>query len=96
MPRINDLEAYKKKYGTYPQTNNFYVACSYDALIIIRDAINHCRKVDTDCIKQYLYNLKDWQGTAGSLSFDQNGDAVTSVGLHYFNEQGEEIWEVLE
>ncbi len=90
------LESYKKKYGAYPQTNNFYVACSYDALIIIRDAINHCKKVDTDCIKQYLYNLKDWQGTAGSLSFDQNGDAITSVGLHYFNEQGEEIWEILE
>ena len=89
------LELYKEKYGDYPKTNNFHVACSYDTVFIIKDALEHCGKVDPECIKNYLYNLKNLQGPAGSVTFDNNGDAITTIGLHYFDEKGNEVWKEL-
>lgn len=87
------LELYKEKFGEYPQATNFQVACSYDALFTIKDAIESCGNVDTNCIKQFLYELEDWEGAAGKLSFDENGDPITTIGLHYFDNDGNEIWE---
>lgn len=50
-----------------------YMAPSYDALYIIKEAIE---KVGYDSvkIKDYLYTVKDRKGLSGVLSFDSNGD----------------------
>lgn len=64
------LENYKQKYGSYPQTNYFYAASSYDSIYILRDAFQECDSEDIDCIKYFLYNLKEWNGASGRISFD--------------------------
>jgi branched-chain amino acid transport system substrate-binding protein len=91
------LEAYRLKYGNYPQTNYFYVASSYDGLMLIVDALKSCDYVeDVECLKNFLYNTKDWEGVSGKISFDSNGDAITQIAVHYYNDEGDEIWEELE
>jgi len=97
QPKTNAfLEAYKAKYGEYPTSSTFQAASSYDGLFVIRDAIEHCQDVNTECIRDYLYGLKDWQGAGGSLSIDENGDAMTTIGLHYFDNDGNEVWQAIE
>jgi branched-chain amino acid transport system substrate-binding protein len=93
----NFLEAYRLKYGSYPQTNYFYVASSYDGLMLIVDAFKSCNYAeDVECIKNFLYNIKNWEGASGKISFDSNGDAITQIAVHYYNDEGNEIWEEVE
>jgi hypothetical protein len=40
-----------------------------------------------------LYNLKNWEGTIGSISFNEYGDIETGVMLDYFDSDGNEIFE---
>jgi branched-chain amino acid transport system substrate-binding protein len=90
------IKNYKAVYGVLPPTNLAYLTSSYDSLYVIKDAMESCKSAtDNECIKNFLYNLKDWEGAAGLLSFDKNGDAFTPIGLHYFDEKGEEIWKEL-
>lgn len=89
------LETYKQKYGDYPKTNYFYAANSYDGVFLIKDIIEQCKAVNVECIREKFTHTKKWEGTAGSYSFDQNGDAITTIGLHYFDTNGKEIWEEL-
>src|SRR5205807_8392634 len=42
-PAFQTMEsAYEKKYGAAPQTNNSFVASSYDRVFLIKDAIETC------------------------------------------------------
>lgn len=90
------LDAYNEEYGEYPDVNNYFVTSSYDAVYLIKDAIEYCDGVNVECMKNFLYSTKDWEGSAGKLSFDENGDALSSYALHYFDSNGNEIWEVVE
>jgi branched-chain amino acid transport system substrate-binding protein len=88
------IESYKQKYGDLPPTNLFYLTSSYDAVYLVKEAIEACESErDVECIKNYLYSIKDWVGASGSLTIDENGDALTSVALHYFDHDGQEHWE---
>lgn len=48
---------------------------AYDATNIITDAVRKCSD-NIGCVKQYLYSLKNYQGIAGTYSFDENGDVT--------------------
>jgi len=87
------LQEYNTKYEQNPQTDYFFVASSYDALYLIKDAIESCSGDEVECLKNFLYSVEDWEGAAGTVSFDENGDVLSSLGLHYFDSDGEEIWE---
>lgn len=50
-----------------------YMAPTYDALFIIKEAIEKVGE-DPVKIKDYLYTVKGRKGLAGTLSFDANGD----------------------
>lgn len=90
------VDAYKKEYGTLPPTNLAYMATSYDALYLVKDAMESCSSAtDTECMKNYLGNLKDWKGAVGTITLGKNGSPVVPIGLHYFTESGEEIWKEL-
>ncbi len=90
------LESYKEKYGQYPQTDYFYATTSYDQLFVIKDGIEQCQSTDVDCIKQFLYELQNWEGASGKLSFDANGDALTSIAIHSFDQNGQENWQPIQ
>lgn len=54
---------------------NVYLATAYDAIYILKEAIEGCG-VQSDQIKECLYNVTDREGAAGVLSIDENGDAL--------------------
>jgi branched-chain amino acid transport system substrate-binding protein len=86
------LQEFNTMYGQNPQTDYFFVASSYDALYLIKDAIESCSGDEVECLKDFLYSVEHWEGAAGTVSFDENGDVLSSLGLHYFDSEGEEIW----
>lgn len=53
-----------------------YSAATYDAVYLLKAAIEAVGH-DADAIKGWLYNVKDWQGAAGSLTIDANGDPTS-------------------
>ena len=43
-------------------------------LDLIVKAVNECKKIDTNCMKNKLSEVKDYPGALGILTFDKNGD----------------------
>jgi len=60
-------------YGTYAST-------TYDAVSIIKEGLAKVGN-DADFFKDYLYNIHDRKGLAGSLTFDENGDPASGDSL---------------
>ncbi len=72
---------YKVEYGELPKDLPLiYLASSYDSVYIAKEAIEACG-IDTKCMKEYLYSIKNRVGVAGSLTIDLNGDAVSDFTL---------------
>ncbi len=90
------IEAYKTAYKQLPPTNIAYLATSYDAVYLVKEAMESCKSsTDTVCIKNYLAAIKDWNGAAGSLTLGSNVNPVVPIGLHYFDSKGQEMWQEL-
>lgn len=71
------LDAYKAEYpGKEPAA---VTALGYDAYLILLKAIEAAGSADPVKIQQALINIKDFQGAAGVVNFDSNGDAVKSA-----------------
>lgn len=73
----NYFEQYAKLYGS---TSDGFAANAYDALQLVAAAVNSCDSdSDTQCIRDYLYNVKDYPGVGGITTFDHNGDVIKRV-----------------
>lgn len=73
------LADFTAKYGTTEgPVPPIYIATAYDAPFLLGEAILNAGNTP-DQVKSYFYNLKNWQGTVGNFSFDENGDSVTDV-----------------
>lgn len=66
------LEAYKKEHTDQPAA---VTALGYDAYILILDAIKRANSTDPVKIKEQLAVTKDFDGAAGKITLDENGDA---------------------
>ncbi|ALS22559.1 ABC transporter substrate-binding protein [Paenibacillus naphthalenovorans] len=66
-------KAYQDAYGNRPDT---YAAYAFDATSVVIEAIKQGGP-DRESIKTYLDTLKDFPGTTGVLTFDENGDVQT-------------------
>jgi ABC-type branched-subunit amino acid transport system substrate-binding protein len=64
-----------------------WTAESYDAVYVIANALKKCDN-NSDCIKSYLYNLKDSEGASGKLSIDSNGDGIREYQLKIVTSSG--------
>lgn len=67
-------EKAKAAIGRYPEIN---IARTYDALDIAAVALAECDKtgqLNGECVKEHLFNTKDYSGVLGTISFDENGD----------------------
>ena len=84
--RVNRVvEEYQKKFGELPNYVN-YIAATLDALDIMESAFNQATDInDAEEIRDILYNIKDFSGIYGSLSFDENGDVNTTHSLFEFD-----------
>jgi len=65
------LEQYTKKYGV--PSSEYLIGASYDRVYILKGALEKCSE-DTDCIKDYLYSIKDYNGVLGTYGFNEKGD----------------------
>ncbi|MDD5148345.1 MAG: ABC transporter substrate-binding protein [Candidatus ainarchaeum sp.] len=73
------MDKYRARYGS-EISYGFWTSESYDAVYIIADAIKQ-KGLDVEGIRQYLYNLKDFEGASGKLAIDANGDGIRGYEL---------------
>lgn len=79
---LNDLseqfiEEYRAEYGTEPSA---VAALAFDAYLVIRDAIEKAGSADDrTAIRDEIAKTENFQGATGSISLDENGDAIKDV-----------------
>ncbi len=78
----NFVSSYEKSFGSKPQYL-FWAAASYDAVNIFAEAIKNVGD-DSIKIKDYIHNMKEYDGVLGKYSFDKDGDVV---GIKFDNKQ---------
>lgn len=67
------LDKYNNLYGK--PVMNYFVSAEYDGVYLVRDAIQACNgDQNTDCLRDYFYNLPDYNGTIGNYKFNSKGD----------------------
>ncbi len=66
------LNKYLSKYSKPP--SDYQIGARYDTVYIIKNAIESCGKIDTECIRDYLYAMPEYDGVIGKYEFDKNGD----------------------
>ncbi len=71
---------YKGKFGTEIPYNFFYVASTYDAVYMLKEALAKCGE-DSECVKDYFKTI-DYKGITINFRFKENGDP-------YFNSWAE-------
>jgi branched-chain amino acid transport system substrate-binding protein len=67
------LKAYRDKYKEEPAA---VTALGFDSYIVIRAAIEKANSIDPEKIKNEIAKTKDFEGSAGMITLDENGDAV--------------------
>lgn len=67
------VEAYKSEYNKEPAA---FTALGYDAYCLILDAITRANSTDTVAIRDAIAATDGFQGAAGSIKLDTNGDAI--------------------
>ncbi|HEY8463290.1 MAG TPA: ABC transporter substrate-binding protein [Bacillota bacterium] len=67
------LEAYRKEFKKEPAA---VTALGYDAYILILDAIRRAGTTDTVKIRDEIAKTANFEGAAGFITLDENGDAV--------------------
>lgn len=84
--RVNTvIEVYEAKFGEKPEYIN-YIAATLDAIDIMKSVFNQATDIsDSEEIRDLLYNVNDFPGIYGSLSFDENGDVNITHSLFKFD-----------
>ncbi|MCE5285282.1 MAG: ABC transporter substrate-binding protein [Pelosinus sp.] len=70
------VEAYKQEYG---QTPDAFAALSYDATMMVIEAIKRANSEDTVKIKDELAKTKDYAAVSGTITLNEMHDAVKSA-----------------
>ncbi len=71
------MESFAARYGEKPDFE-FAASAAYDTVYILSQAITAVGE-DATAIKNYLYQLRDFQGTLGTYGFDHNGDMTGAL-----------------
>lgn len=75
----NFWNSYNQNFNIDP---TIFSAQGYDTFNIIYSVIKEqCLNGDSSCIKDSLYQIKDYSGASGKTSFNEKGDAVKEVVL---------------
>ncbi|MCD4818059.1 MAG: penicillin-binding protein activator [Candidatus Cloacimonetes bacterium] len=67
------VKTFKSKFGKKPDV---WSAHSYDATLIIADAISRTGNFNVNEIKNEIYLIKNFNGVSGLTTFDKNGDVM--------------------
>jgi branched-chain amino acid transport system substrate-binding protein len=74
------IELYRTKYHEEPGVQHVFAARAYDAAILAAKALTKCGE-ESDCIRDYLFAVKNYSGASGSITFDRNGDVANTFSL---------------
>jgi branched-chain amino acid transport system substrate-binding protein len=86
---IQLLAKYRQAFGADP-ASEFEMGAAYDRIYILKSALATVGD-DPDKIKEWLYQMPDFNGAVGIYHFDRNGDVV-GVGFANFKlEDGKEV-----
>ncbi len=81
-PASNDptIEAFQKKYiQRYGRPSEGFAVLAYDGLFILSNALRQCGGEDGVCIRDFLYNMKPYEGITGTTIFDDHGDVLKNI-----------------
>ncbi|MBU2488160.1 MAG: ABC transporter substrate-binding protein [Proteobacteria bacterium] len=70
------IRRWEEKNGELRQTT---IPLAYDAVMVLADAVRRAGSLDRKKVRAALAATRDFPGVTGSLSFDENGDAVKPV-----------------
>lgn len=75
-----NTKEYADKYrAKYNKDSDAFSANAYDAINLIAMAIEKCGGDKSDCVRDYLYGVKDYPGAGGLTTFDENGDVLKPI-----------------
>ena len=83
------LKLYRKKYGK--KDNNVIPPLTYDSIMLFADAVPRADSLDRVKIRNALAETKDFQGAAGTITFDDNGDPLNKKTIILRLEKGSSI-----
>lgn len=70
---------YQKRFGSPP---GLFAAEGYDCIMLLAQGIKNCKGVtDSNCVKELLYSVNNYQGASGTISFDKNGDVIKPMAV---------------
>ena len=69
-------EIYKKKFGSDEKFSNFMLPITYDAVMLLAEAIRRAGSPECDKIRDALSQTVDFKGITGNITFDANGDPI--------------------
>ena len=68
---------FEERFGRKPA---FYTANAYDAVMLLGAAALECKgDENTECLRDFLYNVKNYEGLGGLTTFDGKGDVIKPV-----------------
>jgi branched-chain amino acid transport system substrate-binding protein len=70
------LAEYRKEFNKEPAS---FTALAYDAYLVVLDAIKRANSTDPIKIQEALVQTKDFPGAAGTITFDENRNAVKNA-----------------
>jgi branched-chain amino acid transport system substrate-binding protein len=72
---LNLKKNIENQYGfEFKELPEYYIASSYDAAHILKEVIEECNGINTECVKKELHLIKNRKGMTGNLSIDEFGD----------------------
>lgn len=66
---------------TYKRKPGIFAAHGYDAMYLIVEAIRRTKSISSVDIRRGLLTIKNYPGTSGNTTFDNNGDVVKPVAI---------------
>ncbi|MBQ4051130.1 MAG: ABC transporter substrate-binding protein, partial [Oscillospiraceae bacterium] len=76
-PLVQDFIAdFSAKYGQEPDAFN---ALGYDAAMLVCDALARTENLNSESLKEAMASTEDFAGVTGTLSIDENHNAVKSI-----------------
>lgn len=77
-----DVVKFKESYNAeYKKDPNAFNALGYDMAYFLADALKRAGEADSDKVKEALASTKDFKGITGTLSVDENHNAVKSITI---------------
>ena len=83
------LDAYRAKYGKEPAAPT---VMAYDAYLTMRNAIETAGTTDAEAVRDALFTTDGFVGAAGTITLDENHDAVRSVVFKVVEADGSTVF----